>query len=410
MAKNEHLKKLRKGVDYWNKWRMESNIINIDLSEANLSETDLSGANFSGVNLLGVNFNRSNLSGVDFGGADLLEANLFEANLTWSYLSKANLCGSILSKADLSEASLFQADLSSADLTDTNLSHTDLSEANFSWAKLIRADLSKANLLGANFSSVDLFEANLSNAVLHGVNFFGTNLSGANFSECILSRTQFISTSLKDCKGLESVLVQDECYIDFQTIKKSKDIPKEFLLKIGLPEIYINYLPDFIHSSVINLYPVFLSHSGANKDFAEKLYNGLIIKGVLVWYDEKKLKPGDDILDSIDKGINTYDKMILVCSKESLKSWWVEEELNRIFEKERKYRSEKGNNFKLLIPVTIDDALLDSEDSRAKSIKNRFVGDFKNWQDEKMFEKSLIQLIEALNADRKDDNITSLLK
>ena len=364
MANKKHLEILKKGVKFWNKWRKENKSFKPELASANLVGASLSGAN---------------LSGADLSGADLSEADL----------SKATLSGATLSDAILNGANLKMAVLSSANLS--------------------RANLSKAKLYGTDLSKAKLYEADLSRANLSGAKLSKAKLVNVDFSDCSLNGTLFSLTSLIGCKGLDSVIVKGECSIDFQTLKNSEGLPKEFLLKIGLSENYINYLPDFFHDPGINLFPVFLSHSWTNKDFAGKLYNALIKRGVQVWYDEKKMKPGDDILDSIDKGINVYDKMILVCSKESLNSWWVEEELDRIFEKERKYRNEKGKKHRLLIPITIDDALFESNESRAKSIKKRIVGDFKNWENEEKFEQSLNQLIEALNADRKDDNIASLL-
>lgn len=261
------------------------------------------------------------------------------------------------------------------------------------------ANLSGLRLVGANLSSANFFKANLSEA----------SLSGVNFSNSYFNKTNFEKTSIIGCKGLKEIKVGNKCSFDAETIKKSWPLPEEFLLKMGFSKESLNSLNENFQKPKQNLFPVFLSHSWENKNFAGKLYDALIENGVQVWYDEKKMKPGDDILDSIDEGISTYDKMILVCSKESLESWWVEEELDRVFEKERKYRKEQGKKLRLLIPLTIDDALFKSDESRPKSIRKRMVGDFKDWKDDGKFNKALNQLIEALNIDRRDDNIISKL-
>lgn len=118
-------------------------------------------------------------------------------------------------------------------------------------------------------------------------------------------------------KGLNNVKVSGECIIDFQTLRDSKNIPKNFLFKIGLSEIYIDYLPDFYNEKPLRLFPVFLSHSSADKTFTVRLYEALTAKRVRVWYDEHKLKPGDEILDSIDgqhkRRPGRMDRLIVLC-------------------------------------------------------------------------------------------------
>jgi len=47
MANPEHLNILRRGVELWNKWRVENPSILIDLRGAELKDTDLKGANLS---------------------------------------------------------------------------------------------------------------------------------------------------------------------------------------------------------------------------------------------------------------------------------------------------------------------------------------------------------------------------
>ena len=404
MANTEHLNILKCGARFWNKWRHDNGIHRPDLSGTDLSGTNLVEINFMGVNLIGSNLSLVTLIGADLSGADLSGADL----------SRAILRGSILRGATLHEANFIETDLIEATLRGADLSEADFSRANFS-----RANLRGATLHGAAFTEANLGLADLRGADLSRVNFHGTNLSSANlcksilkesiFSNSIFNKTIFGLTDLSTCKGLGTVKVSGDCVIDFQTLKNSKNLPKDFLFKMGLPETYIDYLPDFYDEKPLKLFPVFISHSSADKKFTGKLYDALIAKRVLVWYDEHKLKPGDDILDSIDKGINVYDKMVLVCSRNSLDSWWVEEELERIFEKERQYRTQSGKKHRLLIPVTIDDEILNSKAPLAKSIRKRSIGEFQDWQDEQKFNKALEDLIAALNADREDDSPGSFL-
>ncbi|MEO1437774.1 MAG: toll/interleukin-1 receptor domain-containing protein [Bacteroidota bacterium] len=203
---------------------------------------------------------------------------------------------------------------------------------------------------------------------------------------------------------MEKIKHQGPSSIDFHTLKNSPNLPIEFLRGIGLPDIYIDYLPDFYDLEPIKMYSSFLSHSKANVEFAEKLYYALQKKGVRVWYDEKQMKPGDKIHRAIVDGINTYDKMILVCSKESLNSWWVETEFENIMNKEWQYQKDNETFQSLLIPITIDVAVFNGNCPKhlETKIQSYKIGDFRNWQDETAFNEALNKLVAALNADRND--------
>jgi uncharacterized protein YjbI with pentapeptide repeats len=369
MANAEHLRNLRAGVEHWNRWRKEHHNLNIllKLTEEFLFKPDLTEANLIGVDLIG-----ADLSFADLTGANLFNVNLANSNLTFSNLTGANLFNSKLAGANLTGADLNKADLSFANMTEATFFTSNLSGANMTGTNLYRTD----------FSSAILAETQIANAEL-GYTIFGL----ANLNGCI---------------GLESVVVKAPCIIDFHTLRSSSKIPNSFLKKIGLPELYIDYLPDFYMDS-LTYYPVFLSHSWENKDFARKLYDALIAKGVGVFFDEKKIRPGDDFYESLSQGIEYYDKMILVCSKASLsESWWVDREIDRVLAKERELMKERGKRINLLIPIMVDNFVFEWEGAKKEEIRRYRIGDFREWKDEGKFESALNDLLHALNVDRPD--------
>jgi hypothetical protein len=348
MANPEHLKILKQGVEVWNRWRIKNPSIKPDLSEADISLR------------------------------------------RWDKWDTMNLL-----KGSFSEWSLLRNELNRVDFSNTNLEGT-----NIMWAYLSNSNFYRANLTGAC----------LQDAFLINANFIEANLSNTDFEYANLSSTIFAYTDLSTCSGLSTIHVSGPCIIDFHTLRASRNLPKSFLLKIGLPENYINYLPDFFDENPIRMYPVFLSHSWQNKDFANKLYEALIARGVQVWYDEKKMKPGDDIYESLSRGIEVYDKMILVCSRQSLaESWWVDREIDRILAKERQLHKERGKRINLLIPIRIDDHIFEWDGAKGEEVRRYAVGDFRDWQDETKFQKALDELIAALNVDRGKDAPPSFL-
>jgi uncharacterized protein YjbI with pentapeptide repeats len=203
MANEEHLKRLKQGVEQWNKWRLENairpdlsgaNLRGADLSEANLTNAKLSGAdlseaNLTNANLSGVSLRRANLSGVDLSGVLLLDADMSYANLSGCHLTHAKLGGADLSYVNLSGAKLVGADLScvkllSAQLSGADLSHARLGNANLFDAKLSGADLSGAMLLGADLSSADLTSADLTDANLSRTALVETDFTNATLTGC----------------------------------------------------------------------------------------------------------------------------------------------------------------------------------------------------------------------------------
>ncbi len=72
---------------------------------------------------------------------------------------------------------------------------------------------------------------------------------------------------------------------------------------------------------------VFISYSSKDKEFVKKLIRELNRKKVNIWIDEFEIKVGDSIIEKITEGLSESSYLIIVLSKHSLKSKWVEKEL-----------------------------------------------------------------------------------
>lgn len=72
----------------------------------------------------------------------------------------------------------------------------------------------------------------------------------------------------------------------------------------------------------------FLSHSTEDSEIARRLAVDLRSTGVDVWYAEWELKPGDSLRRKIDEGIGRASHFLVLLTPASLKSEWVQTELD----------------------------------------------------------------------------------
>ncbi|WP_022664488.1 TIR domain-containing protein [Desulfospira joergensenii] len=85
---------------------------------------------------------------------------------------------------------------------------------------------------------------------------------------------------------------------------------------------------------------IFISSSKDDFGYVKKISNNLEKYGYDVWHFEDQIKPGDCISDKINSGLKNSDILMILFSKDSLKSNWIINEINLAFER---YYSGKSN-------------------------------------------------------------------
>jgi uncharacterized protein YjbI with pentapeptide repeats len=387
--KNESIR--QEGVYRWNLWRASNFGNRIDLCEADLShaylkyadlsEVDLSYADLRGAHLEGANLNYADLRGAHLEGANLIEADLKNTNL---------------SNSNLRHAGLSRADLENARLSNVNLSQGTFSRTDFSGANLNGADLSSSYLINAYLHDAVLSEADLNRTYLVNADLSRALLNNTNLREAEIGYTVFGDVDLSTAIGLETVKHIGPSTIGIDTIIRSKGkIPEIFLRNAGVPDAIIEAIPSLLGSlSPVDYYSCFISYSSKDQAFAERLYADLQSKGVRCWYAPEDLKWSAKISSGIDEAIRLHDKLLLILSKSSVASGWVEREVKTALTKERK---EKRT---VLFPVRVDRAVFESPYDWATEIRHeRNIGDFTRWKNHDDYEKAFSRLLRDLKAE-----------
>jgi hypothetical protein len=203
----------------------------------------------------------------------------------------------------------------------------------------------------------------------------------------------FGDNDLSTVQGLETLNHGGPSTIGIDTIYKSKgNIPEVFLRGAGVPEDFITYMKSLV-GKAIEFYSCFISYSSKDDDFARRLHADLQQQGIRCWFAPEDLKIGDKFRMRIDESIRVHDKLMVILSENSIRSPWVEEEVEAALEKERK------QNKLVLFPIRLDDAVMETDQAWAASLRRtRHIGDFLTWKDHDPYQESFNRLLRDLKA------------
>jgi TIR domain/Pentapeptide repeats (8 copies) len=266
--------------------------------------------------------------------------------------------------------------------------------AKLSGTELPGADLSGADLSGADVSWVNLSEANLSDADLTWADLTDTDLHGASFGRTRCFQTKFVDVNLAQAQSLDTVMHKGSSMVSTGTLDKSKgSIPDVFLRGCGLKPWEVLqarlYDPTLSAADIAEIQQqifdertkgyflsgIFISYSHDDAAFVEKLYEQLREEGANVWLDSRSAVAGP-LEKQVMRAIRMNDVLLLVLSRSSLQSDWVEAELEWARDKEKQQQRD------VLCPVALDASWQDKVKGSVlwRKVKDKNILDFSKWR------------------------------
>ena len=226
-----------------------------------------------------------------------------------------------------------------------------------------------------------------------GTYFRNTILDNADFSHAMMLLAVFAEVDLSKVRGLDTIEHDGPSTIGIDTIYKSKgNLPEVFLKGAGVDDTFITYVRSLV-GKPIEYYSCFISYSSKDIAFAKRLYADLQSSNVRCWFAPEDLKWGERIRTGIDEAIRLHDKLLLILSKQSVASGWVEREVKTALAREKE---EKRT---VLFPVRVDEAVFDCPFDWATEIRHECnIGDFTRWKNHDNYQKAFNRLLRDLKA------------
>lgn len=140
----------------------------------------------------------------------------------------------------------------------------------------------------------------------------------------------------------------------------------------------------------------FISYGGPDEDFARRIYDSLRKMGVVVFFFPETAQLGERIDAEVFKRINDHDRVLLICSKDSLKRPGVTHEIRETLDREAR---DGGTTY--LLPITLDNYVFEEfreqHSDLAERLSRRIIGDFRGAKNSRVvFQKAMRRIVNAL--------------
>lgn len=299
------------------------------------------------------------------------------------------------------------------------MERADLTDANLVFARLIDADLRDAilvdaNLTGANLNLANLQRADLSQAYMAEANLMNCVLAGANLMEISLAYTQLTNLDLKPLIEASDVKHLGPSIVDWRSVAKSLGAGTRrlegFLLDTGMPQVFVTYQIDCARTVdeadlFSMLQSVFISYGAPDEAFAGSLHDSLGRSGVKTWFFPTDAIPGEKLHREMWRGIQSLDRVLIICSRAAFGQGGFLNEVELAFEKEA-----KGGKT-ILLPITLDDYVFSQEfrsehpELSARLTGTRVIADFRGAGsgEGSVFDKGIALILKAVEKCGRSD-------
>lgn len=340
------------------------------------------------------------LAAYERGERDFTAVRIEHAELRGSRLTSASFDEAFLPSADLDGSDLAGAVFFACDLTQASLGRADLYQSRFDMSDLSGAWLAQGNLAETTLFSVTLAEADLTSCDLSGAHLVRADLHGATLGGVFLGNTTISDTDLSAFCDASGVRHWSPSFVDFRSVLRSYRHPglRQFLEDCGVPPMVADYTIDAAKAEGEGaleslMRSTFISYGAPDEAFARRLYEALRAKHVTTFFFPETARPGRRIGDEVHSRIQEHDRVILVCSRDSLDRPGVRNEIQETFDREA-----RDGGAAYLIPVMLDDYLLNGwDDPLAERVRGRVAADFRGAaDDERVFDKEMERLLAVL--------------
>lgn len=293
---------------------------------------------------------------------------------------------------DFSKGKFVGNEFDLVDFSNAKLVDIDAKVTRFDKCSFRGADLTKANLYNAQFAYCDFTGCRLKDAFLVRTLFRYCKMDDVDFGLAEFGETDFINTTLNRARGLASARHDSPSNIDLKTLRHI--LPIKFLRGVGLSDELI--AAQLFEPDASGYHSCFISFSTRDEKFAEKLYDDLQVSGIRCWFAPHDLAIGAATVDEIDRQIGQLDKLVIILSRASLKSQWVEDEVLKAYAEERRRKK------RVLLPVRLDDAVMRAREAWALKLRDqRNIGDFSAWRSSGQYQRAFKRLLSSLKREGK---------
>jgi len=400
MAVEEHLAMFKQGVDSWNRWRDANSALQPDLSRVNFWSLETSDPYLMEAlwNVWRPERESYNLKNVNFASTNLRGACLSCADLRGARFNCADLSFADLRLATVDRAQFREAKLKAVKLGGLHAAHTNLNGADLEYSDLSGADLTAADLTHSNLKSVNLTDA---------------TLDGADLSQSILQWSLLANVDLSQVKGLEAVRHYGGSSIGMDTIERSQgSLPESFLQGCGFSALEIEYVKlaapgleaEQVNVIVERIRQIRLQGGGQSgscfigfdlqdEEFAQQLQADLQRHGISCWFVPVHRKFGNPLRPALDRQRRLREKLVVILSEACIENQWIGEEVEAALQEES-----EGNRL-VVLPVQVDDAVMQSQENwAAHLLRVRPIGDFRRWKDPDHYQRAFQKLLKVLKA------------